>query len=344
MTDKEASEYLSSKKIRHNAIKRIPEGANHFVFDVTLDNGEQAIGRFGSGRQHERDSLFGGLLCRHREESNINLIREIGLPAPAVLFTSEEFMLVEKLPGLLWNEYLEKNHHTLEACSKSLKSLGKSIAQLQLSANASSFGDADGREVSGRSRKTFASRMLDVLEYRMRNTCGVFSKGETVNISHFFQTRLKTGRTDEPTPSFVMTDMHPMNFLVGEDGQPTGFFDLETCQYAHPALDMYGIRLFLFNYYRNIPAAEKAFFNGFREEGGCYDPELPQNKELEAVLGLMRLLELTVSYKGVNDGLRNTWSNRFKKLFLDGIAGNEMNWNGAADILREKTQQPLKAL
>ncbi|MCK5842414.1 MAG: phosphotransferase [Candidatus Sabulitectum sp.] len=344
MTDKEASEYLSSKKIRHKAIRRIPEGANHFVFDVTLDNGEQAIARFGSGRQHKRDSLFGGLLCRHREESNINRIREIGLPAPVILFTSEEFMLVEKLPGLLWNEYLEKNQHTLEACSKSLKSLGKSIAQLQRSANASSFGDADGREVSGRSRKIFAMRMLDVLEYRMRNSSRVFSKGEAVDISHYFQTHLETGRTDEPPPSFVMTDMHPMNFLVGEDGQPTGFFDLETCQYAHPALEMYGIRLFLFNYYSNIHTAEKAFFNSFREEGGCYDPELPRSKELETVLGLMRLLELTISYMDVDDGLRNSWSSRFKILLFKGIAGNNMDWSGAADILREKTQQPLKAL
>ncbi|MCK5034856.1 MAG: phosphotransferase [Candidatus Sabulitectum sp.] len=344
MTDKEASEYLSSKKIRHRATRRIPEGANHFVFDVTLDNGEQAIARFGSGRQRKRDSLFGGLLCRHREESNINLIRGIGLPAPAVLFTSDEFMLVEKLPGLLWNEYLEKNHHTLEACSKSLKKLGNCIGQLQRSANASSFGDADGREVSGRNRKIFASRMLDVLEYRMRNTSGIFSKDEAVDISHFFQTRLETVRTDESTPSFVMTDMHPMNFLVGEDGQPTGFFDLETCQYAHPALEMYGIRLFLFNYYSNTSAAEKAFFDGFMESGGSYDPELPGNKELETTLGLMRLLELAISYKDVDDGLRNTWSNRFKKLFLEGMAGNDMDWSGAADILREKTQQPLKTL
>lgn len=344
MTDKEASEYLSSKKIRHCTIKRIPEGANHFVFDVKLDNGEQAIARFGSGRQHKRDSLFGGLLCRHREESNIILIRQIGLPAPAVLFASEEFMLVEKLPGLLWNEYLEKNHHTLEACSKSLKKLGNWIGQLQNSAKASIFGDADGCDVSGLSRNTFADRMLDVLEYRMRNIEGIFSRDEAAEILRFFQTRLEAEKADKATPLFVFTDMHPMNFLVAEDGQPTGFFDLETCQYAHPALEMYGIRLFLFNYYSNTSAAEKAFFDGFMEGGGSYDPELHENRKLETTLGLMRLLELTVSYKGVNDGLRNTWSNRFKKLFLDGIAGNEMDWNGAADILREKTQQPLKAL
>ncbi|MCK5785293.1 MAG: phosphotransferase [Candidatus Sabulitectum sp.] len=344
MTDKEASKYLLSKSIRHSAIKRIPEGANHFVYDVTLESGGKAIARFGSGRQHERDSLFGGLLCRHREEANLNMIREAGLPAPAVLFTSEEFMLVEKLPGLLWSEYLERNHHSLEACSMSLKHLGNHIAQLQRSAKASSFGDADGRGVSGQTRRTFAKRMLDVLEYRMRSIEGVFSESETADIFRFFQTGLEAGNTDEQTPLFVMTDMHPMNFLVGEHGQPTGFFDLETCQYAHPALEMYGIRLFLFNYYRNASTAEKAFFDGFEEEGGCYDPGLSENRKLETILGLMRLLELTVSYNGVNDGLRNAWSSRFKRLLFKGIAGNDMDWNGAADILREKTQQPLKAL
>jgi hypothetical protein len=58
----------------------------------------------------------------------------------------------------------------------------------------------------------------------------------------------------------------------------------------------------------------------------------------------MRLLELTISYKDVDDGLRNTWSIRFMKLLLNGIADNTIDWNGAAEILREKTQQPLIAV
>ena len=61
MTDKEASEYLSSKKISHCTIKRIPEGANHFVFDVKLDNGKQAVAKNRIRGQHERNSLSGGL-------------------------------------------------------------------------------------------------------------------------------------------------------------------------------------------------------------------------------------------------------------------------------------------
>ncbi len=61
MTDKEASEYLSSKKIRHCVIKRIAEGANHFVFDVKLDNGEQVIARFRSGDSRNETAFPEGI-------------------------------------------------------------------------------------------------------------------------------------------------------------------------------------------------------------------------------------------------------------------------------------------
>ncbi len=343
MTEIEAFRHIRSEGFLPRRIRRIPEGANHFIFDVTMDDGKQLIARFDSGRQQKTDSLFGGLLSRQREQANMLAVRSVGLPAPAVFHSSEEFLLVEKMPGVLWNEYLMANNHSMESYLLSLVCLGKSIARLQTSTAKLSFGDAEGHLITGRQRQTFNDRMVDIFNQRLQKTIDRFSTRETHLIKEFFSKSIKTQKDYNSTAMLVMTDMHPMNFLVGKNGQPTGFFDLEACQYAHPALEMYGIRLFLLNYYGNVPAAEDAFYEGYHAAGGTYNPELPENIALESTLGIMRLLELACSYSGVLDGIRDTWSDRFKQLLFESIEENKMKWCRAAGILSEKTRQPNKA-
>ena len=343
MTESEALRHIRSGGFFPLHTRRIPEGANHFVFDVTMDDGAQLIARFDSGRQQRKDSLFGGLLSRQREQANMLVIRSVGLPAPAVLYSSEEYMLVEKMPGILWNEYLVENKHTVESYLKSLVHLGKSIAKLQTSTQKLSFGDAEGQMIKGRERQAFNDRIADIFNHRLQTSGNLFNTHETHLIKDFLSRNLCVQNDEKVKAVLVMTDMHPMNFLVGENGQPTGFFDLEACQYAHPALEMYGIRLFLFNYYSNVPKAADAFYKGYHGAGGSYNPKLDENIALESTLGIMRLLELTCSYNGVKDGIRDSWSDRFKQLLFESIEDNQMKWSRAAGILSEKTRQPNKA-
>lgn len=343
MTEKEASQFLRSLGIFHSSAKLIPEGANHFIFDVTLSDGDQGIARFTSGRQSKIDNLFGGLLSVKREEANMLAVCRAGLPAPAVIHSSGEFLLVEKMPGLLWSEYLQKNNHTAEWYLRSLTHLGESIALLQLSTSKTTFGDAHGEVVTGKQRAKFNERLIDILNHRLLKSREVFSVTEFDLINNFLRGEISQDCSEKEDSVLVMSDMHPMNFLVDDNGQPTGFFDLEACQYAHPALEMYGIRLFLFNYYSNVPEAEKRFFEGYAEAGGSYNPSLSRNIALENVLGIMRLLELAISYNNVKDGMRDNWSDRFKQLLFESIEEGTMKWCKAAEILREKTQQPLIA-
>ena len=52
------------------------------------------------------------------------------------------------------------------------------------------------------------------------------------------------------------------------------------------------------------------------------------------------MLELSESYFGVKDGLRDNWSNRFKALLWQAIGADRVDYMGVGDILREKTGQP----
>ena len=62
--------------------------------------------------------------------------------------------------------------------------------------------------------------------------------------------------------------MHAENFYVDHFGKPSGYFDLESAQAAPAALEFYGFRFFLFNFYDEecFKAAEGAFFTGRKYE------------------------------------------------------------------------------
>ena len=90
-------------------ITRIPEGSNHYVFDVVLGGGGKAICKFPKVRYTERelvkdsiDTLFGGKLSLKREAFLYSLVRDCGLPAPEVYgrhcSPHGNFIVVEKCP------------------------------------------------------------------------------------------------------------------------------------------------------------------------------------------------------------------------------------------------------
>ena len=208
MTEKEASRFLSSLGFPHSKVNLIPEGANHFIFDVTLSGGNHAIARFASGRQSRTDSLFGGALSVKREEANMLALCNAGLPAPAVIHSSGEFLLVDKMPGILWNEFLHENNHSAECFLKSLTHLGESIALLHLSTAKSTFGDANGEMVTGKQRGKFTERIIDIMDHRLQKNREVFSLAEIDLIRNFLKREISLNCSDKENSVLVMTDMH----------------------------------------------------------------------------------------------------------------------------------------
>ena len=95
----------------------IAEGSNHYVYDVTLENGDQVICKFAKVRDTEKgltaphlDTLFGGRLSLDRESYLLGLARTQGqLPVPRVHGTHDSplgrCIVLEKCPGVSFTEW-----------------------------------------------------------------------------------------------------------------------------------------------------------------------------------------------------------------------------------------------
>ena len=357
MEELEAKKLLEKHHFQVSDIKRIPEGFNNYVFDVVLLDGFQVIAKIKKRRvgKEQRESLFNGLVSSGREGAICGLVRKKAvLPAPKVYLKhdSEEVSLLvtEKLKGVTWCQYLRHCNFSREKSLLSLEELGKDIAKLH-QVTFQSFGDIMDEETVGPEiYHTFTDRFLYVMNIRMDRALkrGVFTKNEMQIIRNFFVSECYDVATSfhvkVSKPVMVFTDMHPDNFLVDETGRPSGYFDLEACQAAPPVLEFCGLKLFLFNYFDEayFRAAEEAFFCGYKKQGGTYDRLDSANIKLENVLATGRILELTESYFQVKDGLRNTWSDRFKILLWQTIEEKQPNYQTIGEIYREKTKQPKK--
>lgn len=342
MKDTNASFRLGKIGIEHTALKLIPEGSNHYIYDVSTPDGP-LIARFYKEDDSGRDSLFGGRLSTLREASNMKLLSEHSIPAPDIVHSENDVLVVNKLPGDLWCEFMEREGHRKSAWLRSMGHLGSSVAMMH-KITGKSYGDASGAATLSPGRDSFSARAVEILSHRIRGASPVFNSGELKRIADFFCRRFADVSGQGFPPMFCVTDLHGMNFLVDSRGKPSGFFDLEFCQYAHPALEMYGIRMFLFNYYEQASLAEDAFMEGYRRSGGVYDPSDPSCGYWENTLGLLRLLEFCISYSGVRDGLRDSWSDKFRELMFSGMLRGEMDWRQAALVLAEKTGQPFRAV
>ena len=354
--DKAAQELIERHGYRIAAIRFIPEGANHFVFDVTLEDSTRLVAKFQKtpgNKAERRDSLFGGLVSLERESAVCRLVREkAALPAPTVYLAhhSKEasFLLVEKLVGVPWREYLQEHDFSRDCFLRSLEYLGQDIARLQ-QIQFRTFGDVmDENTVQPGHIDNFADRFIGVMNVRIDRALkrDVFTTQEIQAIRRYFVSGFQalSGflQADNAKPVMVFTDMHADNFLVDETGKPSGYFDLESCQAAHPALEFYGLGFFLFNYLSAdlFHQAEASFFAGYERTGGVYDRFSSVNAKLENLLATGRMLELSESYLGVKDGLRNSWSSRFKALLWQAIETDRVDYMAVGDIFREKTRQP----
>lgn len=343
------------------SLSAIQEGSNHHVFDVTLEDGTHAICKFAKVRKTELgltapnlDTLFGGRLSLDRESYLLSLAREQGgLPAPKIYGTHDSplgrFVMMEKSPGISFTEWQETQGYRLEPYLSSLRALGRDFGKLHKNIRLPSFGDIIGPSEIEPGCDNFADRFMAVTNMRIERGAkkGAFSQEETSFLTDFFRGRFESLRpylsAATARPVMVFTDMHGRNYFVDEQGIPSGYFDLESAQAAPAALEFYGFRFFLFNFYdqETFSKAEAAFLEGYQEAGG---PCLPKTAEDEALIQLLsgcRLLELAESYWGVVDAIRDTWGARMKALLFQYIDTGSIDYVALGAMWRERDGQPL---
>jgi len=337
----------------------IPEGRNHYVFDLLMKDGTEMIAKFNrrseaAAAEKKRDTLFGGEVSSEREAELYRIVKENGgLPAPKIYYDyqSEHIncLLVEKMKGEQWGEFLQMHNYSRSSFLASLSYLGGSIARLQR-LKFDSFGDIiQINKIAPGGIDNFADRFMAVMKWRIKRAAErqVFNLKEVSMLRDYFSSSFRELKPflhkKNCRPVMVLTDLHPENFFVDDYGRPSAFFDLESCQAAHPALEMYGVKFFLFNYFGKdeFVAAEAAFYYGYRRGGGSYDPYNSNNIRLENLLAIGRLLELAESYYGVKDGLRDSWSERFKSLLWRAVEEGEVDYLATGQIYREKNGQPV---
>lgn len=359
MEENIAKNMIESQGYQVISINYIPEGRNHDSFDVVLEDGTPAVARFekdSSGASsldgRRRDFLYNGLLTLEREKNLCGIVsNEARLPAPEVYgvhHTKEgSFMLVQKLPGVHWREFLEGTDYDLDSFLQSLKFLGGDIAQVQ-QVYFESYGDViDRNKIQPAGINNFVDRLRAItgLKLQRAELSGALNEQQLDEVRKFFERDLgyleRKLNVCQDKPVLVLTDIHPMNFLVDNKGKPSGYFDLEFCQAGVQSLEFYTIKFSLFSYFDRdtFQKAEAAFFDGFKNNGGRYDRDDPTNLTLEKTFSIGHLLAAVTSYHGASDGLRDTWSKQFRDIMFYAIQG-DVDYVAIADVLRSKTKQP----
>ncbi len=343
------------------SLTAIAEGSNHDVFDVLLRDGTAAICKFAKVRATEigitaanTDTLFGGRLSLDRESYLLSLAREEGgLPVPRVYGVHDSplgrFIMVEKSPGRSFTAYQRDHGFRLPLFLDSLRALGRDFGKLHSRITLSSFGDIQTGGVIEPGNDNFADRFGAVTEMRIARAVkkGVFTDDEAARVRTFFHHEFESMRpyltVEAAPPVMVFTDMHGENYFVDDFGVPSGYFDLESAQAAPAALEFYGFRFFLFSNYdeETYHKAEEAFWAGYREVGGPYWLRSEMDDRLIHLLAGCRLLELSESYWGHVDGLRDTWAERMKALLLRYMDSGQVDYQALGAIWRERDKQPL---
>lgn len=356
---KTAKYYLEASQYHVVDIKLIPEGSNHKVFIVTLENNRQVICKFPIQRPTELnhnashlDTLFGGELSLDRETELYNLARLKGhVPAPEVYahlsVEGVDFILLELMPGISFTKYLDEIGHKKSDYLNALKLLGGSFANIQKT-KFKSYGNIMHHGIAPQNLLNFADRFAPIIENRLSKAYkkGALNQDEWDRLKFFFFEKLEYFKPSlelsTKPPVMVFTDMHADNYHVDSTGRPSGFFDLESSQAAPAELEFYGFRFFLFNYYdtATMKEAENAFFQGYNAEGGLYSPKTNLDHELIDYLSACRLLELTESYWEYKDGLRDLWAFKIKGVLMNYYEDGTIDYIQLSNIFREKTKQP----
>lgn len=343
------------------SVRQINEGSNHYVFDVVLSDKKRAICKFSKTRiteedlyEENKDTLFGGQLSLKREAYLFQMIREKAkVPTPKVYGIHNspygEFILLEHMDGISQKECMIRSGFSKRIFLDSMEFLGRDFAKIQ-TISFESFGNImNNSTIEPAGIRNFSDRFLEVMNMRLERCIRkkVFSKAETAEVKYFFDTGLKKLRPlfDSKTspPVLVFTDMHAENFFTDLKGKPSGYFDLESAQAAPAALEFYGFRFFLYNFYDDscFREAEEAFWHGYKTSGGKFAPLDSQEEEAIDFLAGCRLLELSQSYWGYIDGIRDTWGQEMKHLLFSYMGTGRVDYNAIGAIWRQRDGQPL---
>ncbi len=361
MESTQAQAALESCGYEVKAIRPINEGSNHFVFDVMLAGSRPAICKFAKVRETEqglyessRDTLFGGRLSLEREAYLFRMIRqEAGVPTPEVYGSYEspygKFILLERMNGISQKECMRRSGFSKKTFLDSMRFLGRDFAKIQ-SITFPSFGNImAGSVIEPAGLRNFSDRWRPVIDMRLKRCLQkqVFTPAELSRVTQFFHEMLAKLRphfdAQVTPPVLVFTDMHAENFFTDETGRPTGYFDLESAQAAPAALEFYGFRFFLYNFYDAacFQEAEAAFFEGYRAAGGQYAPAGPADESAIDFLAGCRLLELAQSYWGYIDGIRDNWGQEMKRLLLTYMDSGRIDYHAIGAVWRQRDRQPL---
>lgn len=359
MDTEQAKTLVESQGYQVAAISSIPEGTGHENFALTLDTGDRLVARFEKykerkGAHQHRDGQFGGTLSLEREAALCTLVKgKAGLPAPTVkgvYDTDPHFLLVEQLPGKWWKEYLEDQQFSFSAYVRSLEFLGADMAQAH-TVEFPSYGNAMGDSlVDPPGITNFAKRLEQIIQLKLQaeEEKRALPPKEFQEVRTYFERDLREleaalDRSDY-RPILVLSDIHPTNFFVDDNGKPCGYYDLERCQAGVPSFEFFQIRMTMLAYFNEhtFHQAEEAFLRGYAANGGRYDQNDPTTQQLDRLIITGQMLTCVTAYHAWKDGIRDLWSEQFKELLFETITGREINYARTADIFRTKTKQPTE--
>lgn len=360
MNEVEATQHLTTAGYVVDKIELSPGGSNHYSFEIQFQEGQQSVARFEKKIRIEkdgkrRDPQYNGILSLEREAYLLTVVRQKAhLPAPVVqkLYRTPEasFLLVEKMPGKYWNTFIKEREYSLSYYLSSLAMLGADLAKAQQVTFPSYGNIMEEGMIEPSSTFNFEERLWEITSSRIQlaKEKQALNEREIWEVERYFHSTLDKIVISQPqrpaSPVLILTDLHPTNFFVDECGKPSGYFDLEFCQAGHPAMEFFSISLQFCSYFNKeiFPQAKRAFFEGYRAEGGNYEVESSYTVTIEELLSTGHMLNAVIGYLEVRDGLRDKWSEEFKNILFRNITAKEVDYQGFVDILRAKTKQPRK--
>ncbi len=351
---------LKEQGVSLSKIKMLTGGANHTVYSGVDDNDKVWIIKFPTVRETEkqfqgdahRDTLFGGELSLERECYLFDLVREGDVPVPFAKGIFETpygpCVIVECTPGMPMDKYMHTVDHDFQQFLSIMKSLGSQFSRLH-KMRFPSFGNImTDREIEPAGIMNFAERYMNINKTLM-DKCkikGGLNDEEYIIVEKFFEDKFNEYKElldiKNSPATLVITDMHGGNFFV-ENGEVSGYFDVESSQAAPWQFELYSMRFFVFNFYGDyeFKEAEKAFWNAYFD--GERDFPTKQDDELIDFFSICRVMEIFQSYWGHIDGLRDTWGERIKVMLFKYIDTGVVDYSILEEIWRERDCQPKSA-